>query len=351
MADLPTVVAVDDEPDVLALIEAVLRRYAVTTFSDPHAALAALREGPAPDLIISDIGMPGLSGFDLHRALREIPAVRGVPFVFLTAFGDRSNIRQGMVQGADDYLVKPFTPKELREAVESSLARAQRLREAETRELVIVSLGGVGISVGEIRLQWEAKKVVALLLRLLAGDGSARLRDLYRDLWSSKVPLNHLHVLASRLRRTLSGHGELGVEGETMKLSLVAPVRWDAQAFERTAAVALDQLSSGPIERAVRLYAGTFLPDFDEPWAERERIRLEGRYLELLEAAVELAPAGGVTATGRGAAVGLLRGLNPAVRKSARAATDVDERSDEAGAGGIGGIEGPRAQGFEVSSS
>ena len=169
------VAAIDDDEINLTLIEKVLAGFQVTSFDNPRRALEAFKEGATPDLIICDITMPGLDGFGLHGELRKIPALRSVPFIFLTALTDRDNVRRGMGQGADDYLTKPFTPDELRAAVRIRLQRTERLRHDAEQELIITSLGGLGLSTVKRRLQWEAKKVVELMLLLLDVGGSTTL--------------------------------------------------------------------------------------------------------------------------------------------------------------------------------
>lgn len=76
-----------------------------------------------PDLIICDIMMPELDGIGVLTTLRQLPATRTIPFIFLTAKVDRAELRQGMELGADDYLTKPFTPEELLQAIAARLTK------------------------------------------------------------------------------------------------------------------------------------------------------------------------------------------------------------------------------------
>ena len=76
-----------------------------------------------PDLILCDVMMPELDGYDVLNALRQEPKTMLVPFIFLTAFADKGDIRQGMNLGADDYLTKPFTCTEVLDAVQTRLSR------------------------------------------------------------------------------------------------------------------------------------------------------------------------------------------------------------------------------------
>ncbi len=280
------VAVVDDDASVLTLVESVLSDYAVMTFDRPQRALDALRDGLKPDLIVSDVIMPAMTGFELHEAVRGVPALRSVPFMYLTSMGDRDHIRRGMAQGADDYLTKPFTPAELREAVRARLERAGVLRAAADDELLVTSLGGLGVSYGPQRLHWEARKAVELLLLLLAGGSSCSVHEVRAELWWGQTADNHLHVLVSRLRKMLAGVGSVVLEDDRLELQLAGKVRWDADDFERAAEAALRGRGEAEVERALRLYGGDFLAGFDSPWSERQRARLEELYVQLLEAAV-----------------------------------------------------------------
>jgi len=119
------IVAVDDDLGILKLTQVSLESagYSVLAYDNPYDALDELKEGLRPDVIVSDITMPALDGFGFYQKVRDINELRSVPFLFLTALNDRSNIRRGMTLGADDYLTKPFAREELVEAVEVRLKR------------------------------------------------------------------------------------------------------------------------------------------------------------------------------------------------------------------------------------
>jgi DNA-binding response OmpR family regulator len=292
VSDAPLVVAVDDDETVLALVERVLAAYRVVSFERPDAALAALRAGLRPDLILSDVQMPGMSGFELHVELRRLAPLRSVPFVYLTALDRRDDVRRGMGLGADDYLTKPILPSELRQAVEVRLERSRALQAAEPEPdgLVLRTLGALTLSYGELRLSWEAKRVVLLLAYLLEEDGAAPAGRVRADLLEPGAGPNHLHVLVSRLRKTLGDLASVTVIDEEVRLALTTPVAWDAATFGRLARRALDAGGFEGVEAALALYAGPSLDAFDGPWVDFHRATLEDLYMELLEAAVERAP-------------------------------------------------------------
>ena len=287
----PLVAVVDDDEAIRTLVERVLTAYDVHTFDRPQAALEVFASGLKPRLIISDIQMPGMDGFELHAEVRRMAPLRGVPFVYLTAMDDRDSLRRGMVQGADDYLTKPFTPSELRQAVATRLARLETLNDPLVTNLDVTTLGGLVLAAGDVRLSWEARKVVTLLAYLLDHGGRAPVSAVRRDLWSGASADNHLHVLVSRLRKTLGDHGRAGVADDKVWLELRLPARWDVAAFE-AAAERADDGERSAIEAAIAAYGGEFLVGFDGPWVETRRSELEGRYLDLLEAAIEAAPDG-----------------------------------------------------------
>lgn len=118
------IVVAEDEGSTLKLISVVLRNqgHHVLAADNGLDAWRLVREH-RPDLIVSDINMPGLSGFELLQHLRDDTAMGQTPLILLTSLQERQDMRQGMVLGADDYLTKPLRPKELSEAVQAQLNR------------------------------------------------------------------------------------------------------------------------------------------------------------------------------------------------------------------------------------
>lgn len=290
----PLVLAVDDDDAVRTLVRRVLSAYEVVDFDRPDAALAALRGGLVPDLILSDVQMPVMSGFELHVEVRRLATLRAVPFVYLTALDRRDDVRRGMGLGADDYLTKPFRPEELRTAVEVRLARRQSLRAAVEEDapggLVFTTLGGLSLVSGDRRLTWEAKRAVLLFAYLLDQNGVAPVARVRADLLDPGSAPNLLHVLTSRLRKTLGELGGVAVVDDEVRLTLHTEVAWDAATFGRLAERALTVGTPEAIDAATALYAGPSLSGFDGPWVDAHRARLDDLHLALLEAAVEAAP-------------------------------------------------------------
>ncbi len=128
---------IEDEAHIRQNIQEILELsgYRVLVAADGQAGIE-LAHREQPDLIVCDILMPGLDGFQVLMALRQSDATATIPFIFLTAMAERHDWRQGMSLGADDYITKPFTPEELLGAVAARFERQaayQSEREAAQR--------------------------------------------------------------------------------------------------------------------------------------------------------------------------------------------------------------------------
>ena len=136
-----TILVVDDKLDTLLLVRELLtsRGYHVTTASDADEALQAI-QNERPDLILLDVIMPGRSGYDLCRELKEDPATRLIPVVMITGLSDRSDRIRGIEAGADDFLSKPLYPEELYARVKSLLKLKHFTDELENAEAVLFTL-------------------------------------------------------------------------------------------------------------------------------------------------------------------------------------------------------------------
>jgi signal transduction histidine kinase/DNA-binding response OmpR family regulator len=126
--DRPTVLVVDDEEEVRRYLTEVLApRYAVEAAADGEEGLELARE-TRPDLVISDVVMPGRDGYELCRALRADERLRALPIILLTVQGEQEDRMEGLREGADAYLTKPFRPEELRQRVENLIGIRRYLR-------------------------------------------------------------------------------------------------------------------------------------------------------------------------------------------------------------------------------
>ncbi|MDT8877926.1 response regulator [Halomonas saccharevitans] len=119
------VLVVDDEPNIVLSLEFLMQQagFEVDTAEDGENALARIAEA-APDLLLLDISLPGISGFDVLERLRADPTHARLPIVMLTAHGREVEREKGLALGADDYVTKPFSTQALVDKVKTLLAEA-----------------------------------------------------------------------------------------------------------------------------------------------------------------------------------------------------------------------------------
>lgn len=121
------ILVAEDERDIRELIAFTLRFAGFDVMLATNGAEAVeLAEANPPDLVILDVRMPKMSGYEACRRLKENPRTSSVPVVFLSAKGQDSEIQQGLASGADEYILKPFAPDELIQQVRDILNRASR---------------------------------------------------------------------------------------------------------------------------------------------------------------------------------------------------------------------------------
>jgi putative two-component system response regulator len=136
------VLVVDDNPNTMTLMRDLLsaRGYEVVAVPDAARAEAEILSR-VPDLVLSDVVMPGKSGYELCRELKENPATRLVPVVLITGLSEREDRVRGIEAGADDFLSKPIFPEELFARVKSLIKLKEFTDELETAESVLCTLG------------------------------------------------------------------------------------------------------------------------------------------------------------------------------------------------------------------
>ncbi|MCL7938862.1 response regulator [Halomonas sp. ATCH28] len=117
------VLVVDDEANIVLSLEFLMQQagFQVDTAEDGESALSRIAESP-PDLVLLDISLPGISGFDVLERLRGDPAHARLPIIMLTAHGREVEREKGLALGADDYITKPFSTQALVEKVKTLLA-------------------------------------------------------------------------------------------------------------------------------------------------------------------------------------------------------------------------------------
>jgi signal transduction histidine kinase len=130
------ILVIDDDDILREMVVTVLRGagYIALEAGDGAEGIA-LAQSDSPDLIICDILMGKVDGFSVLERLRTIITTATIPFVIMTSLSDRESVRKGMVGGADDYLIKPFSLNDLLAAVQTQLAKHQRLVESSEKKL------------------------------------------------------------------------------------------------------------------------------------------------------------------------------------------------------------------------
>ena len=130
------ILIVDDEPDLLEITAEYLEMegYVPLTALSGAAAMEILNV-TIPDLIISDITMPGMSGFDLFEKIRSDSKFQNTPFIFLSGYADLQHIMAGKELGSDDYLVKPYEPEMLISTIKGKLKRSRQLNDSMSQQI------------------------------------------------------------------------------------------------------------------------------------------------------------------------------------------------------------------------
>jgi two-component system sensor histidine kinase/response regulator len=133
---LNKILVIDDDDIFREMVLTVLRGAGYTTLEagDGPEGIATT-QSDSPDLIICDILMGDIDGFSVLEQLRASPATASIPFIIMTSLSDRDSVRKGMTEGADDYLIKPFSLNDLLAAVQTQLAKHQRLVETSEKKL------------------------------------------------------------------------------------------------------------------------------------------------------------------------------------------------------------------------
>ena len=178
---------VEDDHDIAELVAHYLQRagYLTEVLNSGSEVLARVRE-QAPDLVLLDLMLPGLNGLEICRAMRSEPTLAAVPIIMLTAKSEDSDRIVGLELGGDDYVTKPFSPKELVARVGAVLRRAGRSRSGQRRlrfgdVLIDAEQHVVTVDGAEVRL---TAKEYLLLKYLVEHPGRVLSRDLLlSDVW------------------------------------------------------------------------------------------------------------------------------------------------------------------------
>jgi len=195
---MSSILIIEDDESYRNSIEMILQLegYDVRKASSGAGGIVMIRE-KRPDLILCDIMMPGMNGYSVLEDLKHDSRIADIPFIFVTALNERNEVRRGMSEGADDYLSKPFSAKELVAAVTGRLHRVEMLRQRHnkpdfekeyailrdkisSREMEVLLLVGHGVTSKEIaeRLGIRTNTVEAHranLMKKLEANNAAKL--------------------------------------------------------------------------------------------------------------------------------------------------------------------------------
>jgi two-component system phosphate regulon response regulator PhoB len=212
-----SILVVEDEPDIAEVIQYNLARegYRVDVVGDgEHALERIVRE--APDLVLLDLMLPGLDGLELCRRMKEDPVTRPIPVIMVTAKGEESEVVLGLGVGADDYVAKPFSPRELTARVRAVLRRGTLRGESGKRERVSREGLVVDAIKHEVRVDGTPAKFTATEFRLLHFLAAHPGRAFSRDELLSRVIGEHatvtdrnIDVHVRMIRQKLGPHREL----------------------------------------------------------------------------------------------------------------------------------------------
>jgi two-component system, OmpR family, phosphate regulon response regulator PhoB len=220
------ILVVEDEPDIAALVAYQLTRegYRVETAAGGTDALAAVHR-EVPDLVVLDRMLPGMSGDDVLRSLRAEEATRAVPVLVLTARREQEDRIEGLELGADDYLTKPFSPRELVLRVGAILRRASDApRRGGGR---ILQVGELRMDLGAFRATFRGEEIgltrteFRLLQVLLERRGRTQSRtQLLEQAWDLEADVSarlHTRTVDMHVRRLRAKLGEAGEWLETVR--------------------------------------------------------------------------------------------------------------------------------------
>jgi len=185
------ILIVDDEPDLVELVSYNLKKegFIVSTAADGEEALQKIKK-TAFHIILLDLMLPGLQGMELCRIIRANPKTEHVPIIMLTAKGEESDKIRGLETGADDYMTKPFSPKELIARVNAVLRRAG----ARPSQEKVIRIGNLRIDLerynvhkGDVPVRLSATEF-KLLLYLVERRGRVFSRDQLLDaVWKDET--------------------------------------------------------------------------------------------------------------------------------------------------------------------
>lgn len=217
------ILVIDDEASLREAITDLLSFEGYETYAAPDGAVGIQYAFEIlPDLIVSDLNMPDIDGYQVLQTLRENPKTASIPFIFITAHADRSFVRHGMELGADDYITKPFTNTELLAAIKTRLQRQEAVISAAMKELTPIKRRLSRVVTHELKTPLASIKMAQdLISRQLGQIPTEQLGDLMETLRQGSNRLSHLVeqiVLMTQLESDLLSEAEIARSGTPMQV-------------------------------------------------------------------------------------------------------------------------------------
>ncbi|PRX25111.1 winged helix family two component transcriptional regulator [Orenia metallireducens] len=209
------ILVVDDEENIVELVKFNLEKdgYQVTTAYDGEEALKKVEE-VHPNLVVLDLMLPKLDGFDVCRQIRKDSKLSKIPIIMLSAKGEEIDKILGLELGADDYVTKPFSPRELLARVKAILRRVKKKSEKEEE---IIALGDIKVDLTKYRVEVDGSEISLtpkefdLLAVLMTHPGQVFSRSyLLDELWGYDYhgDTRTVDVHIRRLRKKISNHSD-----------------------------------------------------------------------------------------------------------------------------------------------
>jgi two-component system alkaline phosphatase synthesis response regulator PhoP len=196
MATREKIVVIEDEADILEVLHYYLKRegYLVVSSRDGEDGLDKVRR-ENPDLVLIDLMLPGLDGLEVCKRLQSDPVTSAIPLIMVTAKGEESDVVLGLQLGADDYVTKPFSPKELIARVKAVLRRGPPRETSSGNERIVRGGLVVDLAKHQVTVEGEPVTLTATEMRLLHFLAAHPGRVFARDQLLSRAIGDHAVVI------------------------------------------------------------------------------------------------------------------------------------------------------------
>jgi len=221
------ILIVEDEEDLAKTLAYNLKRegYLPKIAYTGESALERVSESPIPDMVLLDLMLPDMSGLEICRKLRQSEETRGLPIVMLTAKGEEIDRVVGFEVGADDYVVKPFSVRELMLRIKALFRRTESLqaKDKDEPQETLVEFGTLRLDIPGYRV-WQNEEEIKLtvlefnlLKTLLARKGRVQSREtLLNDVWGIKADIT-TRTVDTHVKRLREKLGSAGSYIETLR--------------------------------------------------------------------------------------------------------------------------------------